>query len=624
MNNKKEINNKKEMINKLLSDSKFRERYIHPRKHSMSSTLRWIYKPILSNKKVISSSIIFAILNGIIPIISIYTIYYITWIISEKNLMYSEVVINIVILIVSLFLASVISIDIENKTYSIFTNVRMNMTKNILDKYMSMDFGLFDNAEFLDDLGNWNRSLQGNKSGVEGVYHCIYGLLGKVVSFIILSILMVRISIYVPLLALCYLVLYNFTGMKLGNFELKYRKKLDSISRKFGVHTNIGADFRYGKELRIYKIKEKLISKSKELHDEYAKQNKEMKRHKFFITLPNLILLGAIFGFVIITIMYKSYNGYFTISEMILFLTSATVYIQILEEVLNSILFIRSEAIYIGEMIDLYEVDLSFEKHSQYERIDSLFELEFQDVSFRYPNSEKLVINKFSIKICSGEKIALVGLNGAGKSTLVKLIIGLYEPTSGTILLNGKNINLYSHKARYEFFATVFQNPEPLAMTVAENVTCTNEYDRERLEMALKSVGLYNKVYSRKANVETNLLKVFDDEGMIMSGGENQKLAIARAFYRKYAKFIILDEPTSALDSMAERDFYDDVNKIFNGKTVLFISHRLASTKFCDRIILLDDGGASEVGTHVELIKLKGKYYMMYEKQSENYIKNSK
>lgn len=618
------MNNKKETINKLLFDSEFRERYIHPRKHNLASVLRWIYKPILSNIKIISSSIIFAISNGMIPILSIYTIYYITWIISEKNIMYSEVVMNIVILIVSLFLASIISIDIQNKTYSIFTNVRMNMTKNILDKYMSMDFGLFDNAGFLDDLGNWNRSLQGNKSGVEGIYHSIYDLLGKVVSFIILSIFMKRVSIYVPLLALCYLVLYNFTGMQLGNFELKYRKKLDGISRKFGVHTNIGADFRYGKELRIYKIKEKLISTSKELLDEYARQNKEMKRHKFFITLPNLILLGGIFGFAIIITMYKSYNGYFTISEMILFLTSVAVYIQILEEISNSILFIRSEAIYIGEMIDLYEVDLSFEKYSQYEKIDSMFELEFQDVCFRYPNSKKFVINKFSIKICSGEKIALVGLNGAGKSTLVKLIIGLYEPTSGTILLNGKNINVYSYKARYEFFATVFQNPEPLAMTIAENVTCTDDYNRERLEMVLKSVGLYNKVYSSKTNVETNLLKVFDDEGMIMSGGENQKLAIARAFYRKNAKFIILDEPTSALDSIAERGFYEDVNKIFHGKTVLFISHRLASTKFCDSIILLDDGGVSEVGTHDELINLKGKYYMLYEKQSGNYKKSAK
>lgn len=613
---------KKEFINKLLSDSEFRKNYIHPQKRSLPSILRWIYKPVLSRTRMVISSVVFALCNGLIPILSVYTIYYITWITGQKGAVYEQAVLNIIALILAFSAVSVLANCIQNKTYTEFTNIRLGMTERILAKYMSMEFGLYDSSDFLDDMGNWFRSLMGNAYGVEGIYHKIFDLSGKAVSLILLSIVMCKVSIAVPLLVVGYLLLYHFTGRQLGNSELKYRKKLDGIARRFRTFVDIGVDFRYGKELRIQKIKDKLFRKAEDLVSHYTKQNKLLEKQKFLVTLPNLLLLGVIFGSIIVLTIYKAYHGQFTTSDIILYLASAAVYIQLLEQISSGILYTRTEGVYIGDMIDLYEAVLEFDSQSPYQEVNADFELEFQDVCFKYPNTSTNIIDHFCMKIYAGEKLALVGLNGAGKSTLVKLLLGLYEPTGGKILLNGRDLTLYSREARYEFYAAVFQSPEPLAMTVAENVACEEEYDKQRLEDALKSAGIYEKVNRSSLNVNTNLLKVFDDEGMIMSGGENQKLAIARAIYKKEASFVILDEPTSAMDSLSERDFYLDVNRIFSQKTVLFISHRLASTKFCDRIILLDAGGASEVGTHEELTALRGKYFMLYEKQSQGFKTN--
>lgn len=610
---------KNEFINKLLSDSGFRKSYIHPQKRTLPSALRWIYKLVWSKARNVISFAAFALCNGLIPVISVYTIYYITWIIGQKSITYEQVALNIIALVLAYVAVSVVANCIQNKTYTVYTNIRLDLTKRILAKYMFMEFGLFDSSDFLDDMGNWFRSLMGNAYGVEGIYHKIFDLSGKVVALVILSIIMCRVSIVVPLLVVGYFLLHHFTGKYMGNFELEYRKRLDSITRKSRTFIDKGVDFRYGKEIRIQKIKGKLFGKAKDLIERYTEQNKRLQKKKFLATLPNLLLLGVIFGVIIVLTIYKAYQGQFTTSDVILYMASAAVYVQLLEQVSSGVLYVRTEGVYIGEMIDLYEAVLEFDSQNPYHEIEPNFELEFQDVCFTYPNAGTTVIDHFCMKIHAGEKIALVGLNGAGKSTLVKLLLGLYEPTAGKILLNGKDLSLYSSEARYEFYATVFQNPEPLAMTIAENVACESEYDKSRLEEALKLAGIYEKVSKSSSYVDTNLLKVFDDEGMILSGGENQKLAIARAIYKKNAGFVILDEPTSAMDSLAERDFYLDVNCIFSEKAVLFISHRLASTKFCDRIILLDDGGASEVGTHEELLALKGKYFMLFETQSQGF-----
>jgi len=249
--------------------------------------------------------------------------------------------------------------------------------------------------------------------------------------------------------------------------------------------------------------------------------------------------------------------------------------------------------------------------------------IEFKDVAFRYPGAEKDTISNFSLKIDGGSKIALVGVNGAGKTTLVKLLTGLYYPTHGEILINGKSIREYNIEEYYRLIAVVFQDVQILAFTIAKNVAvCRDEHiDYERVSKCLELAGLKDKVDELKHKENTYLTQHLDKEGIMLSGGQMQRLMLARALY-KNAPILILDEPTAALDPIAESEIYEKYNSLTRGKTSLFISHRLSSTKFCDRIIFLENGNIAEDGTHEQLITKGEKYAKMFEIQSHYYKEN--
>ncbi|MGX7198356.1 ABC transporter ATP-binding protein [Enterococcus nangangensis] len=247
-------------------------------------------------------------------------------------------------------------------------------------------------------------------------------------------------------------------------------------------------------------------------------------------------------------------------------------------------------------------------------------QLVFQNVSYQYPHATTKSVDNVSFTITPGEKIALVGANGAGKTTIVKLINGLLEPTSGKILLNGVDVTTLDRTFYQQLIAPVFQDSLVFALSLGQNVSLAPTYEGERLAIALKQSYLGAKVASLAKGVETPLTHYLAMDGVELSGGEEQKLMLARALY-KDAPVLILDEPTAALDALAEREMYEGYSGLVQGKTSLFISHRLASTRFCDRIFFMDQGQLLEVGTHEELLKQKGKYAEMYHVQSYYYQK---
>jgi ATP-binding cassette subfamily B protein/ATP-binding cassette subfamily C protein len=246
-------------------------------------------------------------------------------------------------------------------------------------------------------------------------------------------------------------------------------------------------------------------------------------------------------------------------------------------------------------------------------------EIVLDHVTFRYPGTDVDIYKDFSFTIHSGERLAIVGVNGAGKTTLVKLICGLYEPTEGHIYVNGVDIRDWKKKTLYDLYSTVFQDFNILAFTLRENVTCTGgEADDARVIEALERVGLGKKLASLDRGLDQMMLKVVDENGTDFSGGERQKLAIARALY-KNAPMVIMDEPTAALDALAEAEIYENFSTLVQGKTAIYISHRLASTIFCDKIALFDKDGVKEYGTHEELMAKKGMYYDMFVVQGKYY-----
>lgn len=275
-------------------------------------------------------------------------------------------------------------------------------------------------------------------------------------------------------------------------------------------------------------------------------------------------------------------------------------------------------ALYFQNLRDFFDYEPSIVSGSK--KVDKFKSLEFKNVSFKYPSSNKNSLNNVSFKLNEGETLAIVGINGAGKSTLLKLILRFYDPTQGEILYNGVNIKEYEVGSLRNSFATVFQDYKNFALSVFENVMCRpcTEDDKAKAKQALVDSGVWRKVETFEKGGNTVLSREFDEKGAGLSGGENQKVSTARLFARNF-EIAILDEPSSALDPVAESDMYDSLERVTKGKTVVYISHRLSSATIADRIIVLDNGSIIETGTHNELMELNGAYTKMFSLQASNY-----
>ncbi len=253
-------------------------------------------------------------------------------------------------------------------------------------------------------------------------------------------------------------------------------------------------------------------------------------------------------------------------------------------------------------------------------RDDNRYDIEFRDVSFKYPNTEAWALRHVDLRFRVGEKLAMVGENGSGKTTLIKLMCRLYDPTEGQILLNGVDIRKYDYGEYMAAFSVVFQDFKLFSMTLGQNVAVDCDYDRQRVEECLRKAGFTQRLFSMPRGMDTVLYKDYDREGVEVSGGEAQKIALARALY-KDAPFIILDEPTSALDPISEYEVYSGFNNIAGDKTAIYISHRLASCRFCDKIAVFDRGSIVQVGTHRQLLEEEtGKYFALWNAQAQYYV----
>lgn len=244
-------------------------------------------------------------------------------------------------------------------------------------------------------------------------------------------------------------------------------------------------------------------------------------------------------------------------------------------------------------------------------------EIEFQNVSFSYDGKTN-VIKDFNFKASAGEKVAVVGMNGAGKTTAMKLLLGFYNPTKGKILINGKDASILNKKERCKLFSAVFQDIFTLPASIEKNIALCEDVDKDKLNRVIDFADLSEKIESLSQGINTKLHKDLYPDAVELSGGETQKLLLARAIYKE-APIMILDEPTAALDPIAENEIYTKYSEITKGRTSFYISHRLASTAFCDKVIFIKDGEITETGTHKELMEKKGDYYKMYYMQSYYY-----
>jgi ATP-binding cassette subfamily C protein len=498
---------------------------------------------------------------------------------------------------------------------------RFRFINMMYTKSMTMDFKHTENPKTLNDIESAGRAVSNNVDGIEGVFHKLFGIFGSAISFVgyiaIVAILNPLVLIY---LIINVFVTY-FLTLKVKTYEHDKKDKISEVERRSNYIYNTMYDFSYGKDIRIYKLGSWLSRKFKELKNERVNIHKKIKYKYFTVSAVEVVLLLLREGIIYAYLIYRVLEKGMSIGDFTMYFATISSFAAWMQKLMADMAHIRAQNLYINDFRDFLELDDEKENPSLAPiPIDKPYEIEFRKVSFKYPNSERYIYKNLSFKINAGQRLAIVGVNGAGKTTFIKLLSRLYDPTEGDILINGVNIKSFDKEEYRKLFSVVFQEIKMFAFSVAENVALAKEssINRERVMEAIEKAGMGEKIRTLKNGIDTSTLKILDDSGVEFSGGENQKLALARALY-KNGDIVVLDEPTAALDAIAEYNIYKGFDSLVGDKTAIYISHRLASTRFCDVIAFFEDGQIKEYGTHEELLKKNGRYAEMFNIQAHYY-----
>ena len=493
----------------------------------------------------------------------------------------------------------------------------------ICNKVMSMDYNNYtcNETRVLREKA-WN-AVHGWDGSVARFVELNATLASSVFGFSAFTAIIVECNPwFIPILIFCYGI--SMAGWLIFNkWKDKMKDKVAEIFLRLHYVTYRSKDFSNAKDVRIYNMSDFLMRKiDKHLDDANGWNIQRNNGHYINCMIEDIFKFGVSLG-AYIYLIYLKLNSEMTLGDFSLYFGAITGFGQWLARLVDSVSEIVSGAHNVSDFRGFIDIEDKMNR-GKGERLpsgrDLPCEIELKNLTFCYDGAEKATIDNFSLKINKGERIAVVGVNGAGKSTLVKLICGLFVPQEGSILINGTDSRLFNRDEYYKMFSTLFQDCSLLPSSVAKNIALCEEdkIDRNRLRECMRLAGILDKVENLPQKENTLLVREVHEGAVSLSGGELQRLLLARALY-KDAPIIILDEPTAALDPIAENDMYLKYSELTKEKTAIYISHRLSSTRFCDRIILLDDAKIAETGTHEELLALGGKYAEMFETQSRYY-----
>ncbi len=497
-------------------------------------------------------------------------------------------------------------------------SVRMNRFIDFNRKFLALDYKYMEDNPFLDKMYASLRCLDNNNTGYEGIMHAVFSMLPLFFSAALYVALLGTYNAWVIIACFVGAGISVFGNMMSSRYQYKRKDVLEHAQRKTNYLNDVAYDFTYGKDIRMFDLNEKLRKDFRKSSNSFFKIYGDIKAHAFGWAMLDVLMLLVQDGLAYYFIISGYYKGEMSLGTMSAYIGAVIALTTSLKAISKYFADLHDYTRYMGDFYAFMDDQSLFSFQGKRKRLEGSFTIDFKDVSFKYPHSETYAMRHLNLHLEKGEKLALVGANGAGKTTLVKLLTGLFVPDEGMILVDGIDIKEFAQEELQGMFGVVFQDFTIYAASILENVMGDDLKGKERAMQAMDSVNMLKKVDSLPHKEETSLLKVIDEEGTLLSGGENQKLAIARALY-KDANMIILDEPTSALDALAEEAIYRDFDQLVKHKTAIYISHRLSSTKFCDHIALLTPSGLAEYGTHDQLMELKGLYYKMFVTQGKYY-----
>ena len=499
-----------------------------------------------------------------------------------------------------------------------YEKITAHIRKKLFKKAASVELACYETPAFYD---KYMKAMEGARDRIMRVMRTIDNLIWRIVTLFCNSFLLFVID---PVL-----IVFGLLPLLLG-FVRKWQNKLNKsyydekkpIDRRVAYVRRTFYLNDYAKEMRIGGMYTRML---RELKNTYKDFKALMKKYGFRIAFSNYVqriglevvtILGAMFYAVWCTVS----RGTMTIGDCIVILNSIGTISYCLNALVQNFAEFGEHSLFLNDVRYFLDYEPKI-KDGEKCLIAEGGDIEMNNVFFRYEGASSDTLKDISIKIKKGEHIALVGQNGSGKTTLVKLLLRLYDPTSGEILLNGENVKDYSVSSYRDNYSCVFQDFKVFALPVKDNVTLRREHDgdRELVEASLKESGGYDKVMALENGIDTVLTREFDDNGANLSIGEQQKISLARIFADN-APCVILDEPSSALDPIAEHKMFENMMRASEGRTVIFISHRLSSAVDADRIYLMEDGTITESGTHHELMQKNGKYLEMFRLQAQNYI----
>ena len=512
------------------------------------------------------------------------------------------------------------------------------ISKRVMDKCLDLDYQILEKTSTLDYIQRVESGSQAN-GGITTYCVLISAGITKIISVIYAMILLTGFfqgsaqsedellrQLTAPQAGI---ILFALMGVVIwfAYFVSKKHRKLNYAflehnvrgNREFSSYFQFLYEYSIGKQVRIYHMFPLISEKRKKREMANVEYSQEMTKAEV------RLMIGADAASTLLLLVYycfvglKAAAGAISLGEMTLYIGALTSLSDNLSGIFSDIGEIGLTNDYLSNYVSFlqlknekYDGTLPIEK-----RLDNDYELEFRNVSFHYPNNEDLVLKNITTKIRVGRKMAIVGKNGSGKSTFIKLLCRLYDPTEGEILLNGIDIKKYDYDEYRLIFSVVFQDFNLFSFPLAQNVAAGITYDKEKVWKVLEEAGMAERVKKMEKGIDTVLFKQ-EDEGVEISGGEAQKIAIARALY-KDAPVVILDEPTAALDPVSELEIYEHFDEMIEEKTAIYISHRMSSCRFCENIVVFEDGNIVQMGSHDSLVAEEGLYQNLWKAQAQYY-----